>query len=623
MGKMKFTHKNGRSAAKGNSGIPNWLLTTIVGVVIFAVLLTCAATLLASSGVVNRFSTAAKSEDYKVNGNMMLYFYSSTYNNFASNYSTYLKYLSLGESTPISEHHNIVIGSVDASKQYDTALFSDYVGKTWFDYFMTQTQESVKSMLIYCEAADELGVTLTDEDIQSIDDAIDSLILQFKLYNGDYSDATCIRMMYGEGISKGDIRKAMKLSTLASKCAEKIYNDVEAAVTDTRIDKEYADNKLDYDVVDYFYYSFGVSYNDVVEEVLEKDDYTDKEVEDNKDKILEAYKAKIEETRALAKELEKLTDLAEFKNYVMNYAANESYDDLLADEKLKSEDLPSEENLKTIKEKMIAAVIAEVLENKDEPKNDVVTTKGEGDAADTYTIYEISITKNFAGSIEDIKEDLFTNISTLLKSYDLKKDTYSKDDDVSEWAFAEGRKDGDITIIESGDGSKEGELKVEDKKFSAGVYYITKAQRKDEDKSRDVAYMMFTSTDTAKKAIEALKKLEGTITEEQFKKVAADVSATANTVFEDYTEGSMQSSAFDSWLYADTTVIGTYTETPLTMSDGSSMVALYLADGEICWKLTVKSALIEDDYSAREADIITKFGSGITMNESVIGRIGK
>jgi hypothetical protein len=415
----------------------------------------------------------------------------------------------------------------------------------------------------------------------------------------------------------------MLLSTLATNCAEKIYADVEAAVTDARIDKEYADNKLDYDVVDYFYYSFGISYDDVVEEVLQKDDYTDKEVEDNKAKILEAYKAKIEETRALAKELEKLTDLAAFKSYVMNYAADEAYDKLLEDEKLKSEDLPTEEQLKTIKEKMIAAVIAEVNEKKEEAKDDVVTTKGEGDAEDTYTIYEIAIKKKFADAAKDIKEDLFTNISTLLKSYDVKKDTYTKDDDLAEWAFKAERKDGDITILEEGDGTKEGEFKVEDEKFSASVYFITKAQRRDEDKSRDVAYMMFTSTDTAKKAIEKLKAVEGTITKEQFEKIAKDVKATANTVYEDYMEGEMQSSSFDNWLYNEKTVIGTYTETPLTMSDGSSMVALYLADGEACWKHTVRNSLIEDDFSEREADIIAKYSSGITKNDTVIAHIGK
>ena len=623
MGKMKLTKKNTGSATKGNSGIPNWLLSTIIGVVLVAVLISTAAGLITSSGIVGRLSNAMKSEDYKVDGNMMLYFYASTYNNFASQYGTYLNYLSLGEGTPVSEHHKIVIGGDEANpNKYDTSLFADYEGKTWFEYFMSQTQESVKSMLIYCEAADDLNVTLNEEDEKEINDAIDALLLQFKLTNGDFSDSTCLRLMYGDGIKKSDVRKAMKLSTLATKCAEKIYDEVEATVTDATIDKEYADNKLDYDIVDYFYYSFGVSYNDVVEEVLGKDDYTDKEVEEKKTEILEAYKKKIEETRALAEELKKLTDLAQFKNYIMNYDAKETYDQLLDDESLKSEDLPSEEDLKTIKEKLIAAVIAEVLENKEEAKDDVVTVKGEGDAADTYTIYDISIKKTFADSIKDIKEDLFTNISTLLDSYDVKKETYTKDDDVSEWAFAEGRKDGDIGVIESGDGTKEGEFKVEDKKFSAGVYFITKAQRRDEDKARDVAYMMFTSTDTAKKAIEKLKAVEG-LDKDKFAKVATEVSATAQTVYEDYTEGSMQSSSFDAWLYDEKTVIGTYTATPITMSDGSSMVAMYVADGEVCWKLTVKDALIEEGFSARETAIITKYSSLVTANQSVIGRIGK
>ena len=82
MGKMKLTKDNRRT---GKSGIPNWVLATVVFVIIAAVLLTCVASLVASSGIVLRVSTAVKSEDYKVTGAMMKYYYMLTYNTFASN----------------------------------------------------------------------------------------------------------------------------------------------------------------------------------------------------------------------------------------------------------------------------------------------------------------------------------------------------------------------------------------------------------------------------------------------------------------------------------------------------------------------------------------------------------
>ena len=626
MGKMKLTKKNTRSATKGKSGIPNWLLSTIIAVVVIAVLLTCVATLLSSTGAIGRMSTAMKAEDYKVNGNMMLYFYANTYNNFASTYSSYLKYLSLGEGTPIDEHHNIVIGADSKTSSYDNALFSSYSGKTWFEYFMAQTEDSVKSMLVYCEAADELGIKLTEEDEKTIEDAIDSVIDEYRAYNllnggGELSEATCLRMMYGSGINRSDIRNAMKLSTLASKCSEKMYDDVEAAVTADRISKEYDDNKLDYNLVDYFYYGFSVKYDDVAEQEL-GEDYTESELEANKDKVLAAYKAKIEEQRAIANELKALTDISAFKNYVLNYAADSAYDDLFEEEGLKSEVLPAEDAQKTIKEKMIAAVIAEVVAGEEDAKDDVVTTKGEGEAADTYTIYEISITKDFAEAAKTIKEDLFTNLSSLLDSYSIKKDTYTKDDDFSEWAFADGRKDGDITILEEGDGTKEGEFKAEDKSFRATVYFLEKAQRKDEDKARDVAYMLFTSTDTAKKALEKVKAVEG-LNKDKFAQIGTEMGASVNTVIEDYMEGEMQSSSFDSWLYDEKTTVGTYSDSVITMSDGSTMVAFYVGEGDACWSVTVKNALIEEDYTAKEDKIIAEHSGKITKNDWVLGRIGK
>ena len=568
MGKMKLT-KDKRK--KGNSGMPNWLLVTIIAVIIGAVLLTCAATLIANSGLVLRVSNAVISEDYKVNGAMMQYYYMLTYQNFASNYDYYLEggYFSLSGYSP-AEHNKIAIGS----SQYDTNFLGSYNG-TWFDYFMDQTVADVKNMLIYCEEADRLGISLTKEEKDNINAAIDANILSIKLQYGNMSESAAIAAMYGTGINRSDIRKAMEISTLASKCAEHIYDEIEKAVTDERINEEYEKNGKDYDGVDYFYYRFSVNYTELTE------GYTEAQIKEKKDEILKKYAEKIAEVERIADEASKITDLKELQTFVLTYSANNKYDDLLADEELKSSVLPEEAELKTIKEKTVSAIIKDVMDGKDETTEDVKETKG--DKETTYTVYDISVTPDFAKALKTLKSDLFTTIKTTKKSYTIEKAGYTKDDAFSEWAFSDDRKVGDRKQITEGDIPKDGNIEVEKKYYYNTVYFLNAPSARDESNSRDVAYMLFSSKDTAEKAIKKLGEIKE-LTREKFDDVADDYGAATHTVWEDYLKGEMGSSAFDNWLYADTTKKGSFTTTPITMSDDSIMGAYYVEDGEVYLK---------------------------------------
>lgn len=635
MGKMKITNnKRGGSATKGNSGIPNWLLTTIVVVVIAAVLLTCIATVLSSTGTVKRMFNAMKSEDYKVNGNMMTYFYANTYTNFQSTYSSYLKMFSLGENTPMSAHRDITIGGTEeAPNTYDTMYFSAYEGKTWFEYFMDQTSASVKSMLIYCEEADALNITLTDEEKQSIEDAIDASVTQFRLYmltnggNGSASESTCFNAMYGTGVNRNDIRKAMRMSTLAAKCAQQIQDTIDGDITDEDINKEYTDNVLDYDAIDYFYYRYSVSYEDVVEKIAGKD-ATDSEIEAKKADILAAYKTEIDATKKLADGLEACKTVEEFKKYVFDNKVGGNYDELFAEEELKDADKPSEEDLKTIKEKITAAVVAEVLAAADETADEVVETKtGEGDAATTtYTLYEISITETFAKAIRTIREDLFKGISNINDTYTVEKGSYSKSDDFMVWAFDAARKDGDVKSIAEGDGSAEGELKAEKEYYRETVYFLTKAQYKDEQSSRDVAYMLFSSTSDANKVIDGIKEAvkDGTaLTREKFSEIGAANNAVNDAFIENYVAGNMGSTSFDDWVYGEDTKKGDYSTSPITMSDGSVMVAFYVDDGDPCWRVNVKNAILEEEFTAYEDTMTAAHSGAVKTNNWVLGLIAK
>ncbi len=622
MGKLKISKAKKNKNSRGSSGIPNWLLTTLVIIVVVAVLATCVGTFVASSGVAMRLSTAVTLDDYKVNGNMMSYFFQTTYMDFVNNYSSYMSYLSLDQYTSLKEQQFNPAGS------YDSAFLGEFKG-TWFDYFMTQTKDSVKNLLIYCSEADRLGITLNDEDQAEIDASIDTLLINIRSsYGAGLSDATCIANVYGKGVSKADLRKAMELSALASKAAQQISDDIEGAITDERINSEYDSNKRDYNLVDYFTYSFDVYYDDVVAEKYGDEKKVEDLTDEEKAAVLALYKEKIAAAHASAKELASKTTLDEFKAWVINYAANNLYDENYetATEKIANENIPDKADLDTIKEKTIAAVIKEVTEGKEEVTEDVVTT--EADSVKTYKLYDITIKSEFAEAAKTLKSKLFTAVLSAKEDGLMEKTNYiapdedDKKDDFSEWAFSADRKANDTTNIETGDGANEATVEVKDEKFTAEVSILIKPEYRDETLSRNFAYMLFTKEDAAKKAIEALEATEG-LDKDKFLEKAKDsaVAAEAYQYLEDCVIGTMQSEELDEWLYS--AKAGEYTKTAIKMSDGSFMVALYVSEGETAaWEYTVKSAIYNEDYIAYEERMTTDFASSVVFNDKVINKIG-
>ena len=622
MGKLKISKAKKNKNSRGSSGIPNWLLTTLVIIVVVAVLATCVGTFVASSGVAMRLSTAVTLDDYKVNGNMMSYFFQTTYMDFVNNYSSYMSYLSLDQYTSLKEQQFNPAGS------YDSAFLGEFKG-TWFDYFMTQTKDSVKNLLIYCSEADRLGITLNDEDQAEIDASIDTLLINIRSsYGAGLSDATCIANVYGKGVSKADVRKAMELSALASKAAQQISDDIEGAITDERINSEYDSNKRDYNLVDYFTYSFDVYYDDVVAEKYGDEKKVEDLNDEEKAAVLALYKEKIAAAHASAKELASKTTLDEFKAWVINYAANNLYDENYetATEKIANENIPDKADLDTIKEKTIAAVIKEVTEGKEEVTEDVVTT--EADSEKTYKLYDITIKSEFAEAAKTLKSKLFTAVLSAKEDGLMEKTNYiapdedDKKDDFSEWAFSADRKANDTTNIETGDGANEATVEVKDEKFTAEVSILIKPEYRDETLSRNFAYMLFTKEDAAKKAIEALEATEG-LDKDKFLEKAKDsaVAAEAYQYLEDCVIGTMQSEELDEWLYS--AKVGEYTKTAIKMSDGSFMVALYVSEGETAaWEYTVKSAIYNEDYIAYEERMTTDFASSVVFNDKVINKVG-
>ena len=344
---------------KKSQGMPSWAINLITIVITAVILFSVVFSLLSANGVFTRMQTAMKSDNFRVDRNMMNYFFKTQYSSFVSENSSYLSYYGLDTSVSLKDQY------VDTN---------DESQGTWFDYMMEQTKLQVEEMLVYCEEAEARGIKLDDAD----KDAIDAELEMYKTYAGTYGYTTnaYVANIYGKGMKIKDIKNALEISTLASKCSAEIGEELEAGITDTDIYDEYAANKLDYDVVDMLAYTFDVTYEDAKAACAE--DATE-------ETIVAKYKEMIAEAKTKAGELAAITDKTSLENKITEYVVEDVWDDTYEDD-IKSSDvadekLPNETDTATIREKLVAHIIDLIKNDKDFDDSDGDGDNGELDPA--------------------------------------------------------------------------------------------------------------------------------------------------------------------------------------------------------------------------------------------------
>lgn len=637
MGKLKISKAKKDTGSKGSSGIPNWLLSLLVVLVVVAVAATCIGSYLVNAGVPGRLTTVMSVGNYKVNEHMMNYYYQSTRDNYLQNqYNQFQQYAAYLGDTSFNDFMTSQIGynpSISPAEQKYTADDKgENLYETWQDYFVAQTKTSVEDLLQHCAEADALGVsTLTEEDEATIKTECDALIEEVvstiteQYASSNISTASLdtnyfLNQYYGSNVRKSDLIKAMTYAKIASNASTAISDKIEGDISDDLIQSTYDENKLDYQVVDYFTYALEVRYADVVEEKFGAEKNAEDLTDAEKAEVLAIYKEKIAKAREDAAELAKKTTLEEFQKFAVEHTMNKKFEeDFTAGIKdLETGKLPSDDDLKKIKEQTKAAVIKEVNDGKTEVTDDVVT------AEDTYTLYGISITKEFAEAVKSTKSKLFdtalsakeNNLYTGVNYVAPNAETEEKDV-FSEWAFADVRKANDVTKIEDGDGKDGAEVKVEEEVFTADVSILTKTAYLDESVSKRIAFMLFTDEETAKSALEAVAAVEG-LNEEKFHEIAEEKEAANHQYVEEYWDGNMGDEGFDEWLA--TAEAGSYTKEALVMSDGSFMIAYYEGANDIpAWKADVKNDIFNDKYEKYIEDMSERHT--VTTNDKAFAKM--
>ena len=569
---------------KKSQGMPSWLMTLITLVITFAVLLSIAFSLLSANGVFGRWRTPLSTENYKVSNNMLSYYFYTQYQAFQQNYGSNMSSFSLDTSKSLKDQYLTEQERV----AFSNSLPENFSG-TWFDLFMYQTVEGTKSLLLFCEEADARNITLSDEEKQEIQASLDTMENTAATYG--YTLNSYISMTYGPGVRTSDVRKAMTYSALAAKCMDAITEELDQAISSDRVSAKYEENKLDFNVVDFTYYTFRVDYDDIVTEELGSDVKASELNDEQKAKVLEAYKKAIAQAKADAEALKAKTTEEEFMNFILDYAAKKAIDDTYADQTVADTDKPTDADLTAIKEALKADILAEIAEGKE--KADAAVTVEEN--ATSVTVYEKTVTAGFAKVLNTVKEKVFTSVKSTKNTSTMDTINYVEDDEFATWAFADGRVAGERTVIVTGDGKEEGEVTKKDGYSYVNVYYLRNAQYKNVQKTKDVAYMLFGTADAAKAAIEKLNA-KGTMDLATFEAMATELSSTGHTHMENYAKGELGSDAFDKWVFADDTTVGKLTAEPIELDEKNFAVVFYYAEGDEKWYVDVHNTLLSEDY---------------------------
>ena len=150
--------KNAKSKSQSSANVWTKVLLIVVSLVIVASL---ALTYIGTSGILLRAPKAYKTENFEMTGSMMQYIFATTYTNLVSSYKSNLTSMGLKTDTSLKSQQFTA-----SDKSLFTTLYGDDLNLTgtWFDVFWEITKKQAKQTLAYCEAAKEIGITLTAEE---------------------------------------------------------------------------------------------------------------------------------------------------------------------------------------------------------------------------------------------------------------------------------------------------------------------------------------------------------------------------------------------------------------------------------------------------------------------------
>ena len=125
------------------------------------------------------------------------YFYIDTVNNFYSQNGSYAALFGL-----------------DVTKPLNAQFTGEENSETWADYFLSSAKSNAAAVYALCDAAAAAGHTLTEDELASVDAAVNNMAMYGTIYG--YSNAEgYLKAMYGNGATEENFRSYVEKTLLA------------------------------------------------------------------------------------------------------------------------------------------------------------------------------------------------------------------------------------------------------------------------------------------------------------------------------------------------------------------------------------------------------------------------
>ena len=226
------TERRQVAAQKQNAEKKKERIRWTIGGILIALLIV--GILLGNSSLFYRQS-ALKVGDQTFSAAQVNYYANTAYQNWYSQYGSMLQYMVEDPNQPI--------------KTQKCTMSDEY--ETWGDYFIANAKESIKQIVAMSEAAKAEGMSLTDEELASIDEQIDEIKSNAKTA-GFGSGAKYLQALFGQGATESIVRQEMQRSMLASNYATAKQESF--TYTDDELAAEYKEHADEYDVFNGMYY---------------------------------------------------------------------------------------------------------------------------------------------------------------------------------------------------------------------------------------------------------------------------------------------------------------------------------------------------------------------------------
>ncbi|MBQ7835803.1 MAG: peptidylprolyl isomerase [Clostridia bacterium] len=178
---------------------------------------------------------AMKTENFSINLAEATYIFNRTYIEFANENYQFMNYY-----------------GIDKEKSLKEQMYTESNGTSWFDYFLNDAKAYMHNILIYCEAANASGLSLTDEDNKEIDKIIEEYYTEAE--GNGYTIEEFVSLHYGAIVKIDNIKTFMEKEKLAFKYYNGLVDGFEFTAEDE--DKYFSEHPEEFYYVNYVSYTF-------------------------------------------------------------------------------------------------------------------------------------------------------------------------------------------------------------------------------------------------------------------------------------------------------------------------------------------------------------------------------